>query len=138
MKRFLLDTNIASYLIKRTFPGLTERVRHMPKGSYAISSISEAEMRLGAARKPTEAKIHPLVAEFLNEIEIEPWDSKCAKIYARLVVELERKGEPLSNFDAMIAAHALAHDFVLVTHDYAFPRVAELKVEDWTKGPHRL
>jgi predicted nucleic acid-binding protein len=33
----------------------------------------------------------------------------------------------------MIAAHALALGLTLVTSDRAFPRIARLDVEDWTK-----
>jgi predicted nucleic acid-binding protein len=32
----------------------------------------------------------------------------------------------------MIAAHALALDLTLITHDTAFAQVDELRTEDWT------
>ena len=37
----------------------------------------------------------------------------------------------MSNLEMMIAAHALAAEAVLVTHDRLFRRVNELKIEDW-------
>jgi tRNA(fMet)-specific endonuclease VapC len=48
-------------------------------------------------------------------------------------VALERVGQPMGNLDMMIAAHALAAQVVLVTHDHVFRRVKQLKIEDWTK-----
>jgi predicted nucleic acid-binding protein len=33
----------------------------------------------------------------------------------------------------MFAAHALALDLALVTHDKAFAFIGDLKTEDWTK-----
>jgi predicted nucleic acid-binding protein len=49
---------------------------------------------------------------------------------------------PLSNMAAsrwaiwnmMIAAQAIAAHAVLVTHDRAFRRVKQLKIEDWSRG----
>ena len=60
-----------------------------------------------------------------------PWGWEGAQQYARLRAALEREGEPMSNLEMMIAAHALAAEAVLVTHDRLFRRVNELKIEDW-------
>jgi len=46
---------------------------------------------------------------------------------------MERKGRPLSAFDMMIAAHALAVGAVLVTNDSSFVAVDGLALEDWTE-----
>jgi tRNA(fMet)-specific endonuclease VapC len=135
--RFLLDTNIASYLIKASSVALDHRFRMVPKQDVLISVISEAELRFGTAILPAEAKLHGLVRRFLGEVRIDSWDSECAAQYAGLAVLQQRKGASLSLFDTMIAAHALAHDFTLVTNDKAFARIKGLRVEDWTKGPQR-
>jgi tRNA(fMet)-specific endonuclease VapC len=47
---------------------------------------------------------------------------------------MEASGTPLGNLDTLIAAHALAVNATLVTHDRAFGRVAGLGVEDWIEG----
>ena len=137
MARYLLDTNIVSFVIKRTFPALVHRVRTLPSGSFVLSAITEAEIRFGLALAPPEAKFRPLSEDFLREVDIEPWDSGCAERYGILAATQQRLGKPLSNFDAMIAAHALAHDFVLVSNDAVFRQIKGLKLEDWTKGPQR-
>ncbi len=135
MAQYLLDTNILSYLAKEVFPSLNHRFRKMPKEDFVLSAISEAEVRFGLALLPPEAKQHRITALYLNGIHIEAWDSHCARRYALLAAQQKVKGETLSQLDTMIAAHALAHGFVLVSHDRAFFRVPGLSVEDWTEGP---
>jgi tRNA(fMet)-specific endonuclease VapC len=133
--RYLLDTNIASYAIKGNVPHVRERLVRMPMPEVGISVITEAELRFGLAKKPGAARLGVAVEEFLLRVEILSWDSDAAKSYARLRSDMERAGEPMGNLDMMIAAHALAAQTVLVTHDRVFHRVKQLKIEDWTK-PH--
>lgn len=109
----------------------------VPKMSIALSVIVEAELRLGLALLPLEAKVHHVADHFLREVEVEPWTSACAKQYAKMGARQQRAGKPLATADAMIAAHALAHDWVLVSNDAVFRQVEGLSVEDWTKGPER-
>jgi|ERR1039458_9501271 predicted nucleic acid-binding protein len=60
-------------------------------------------------------------------------DGPPAQQYGRLRATLEREGQLMGNLDAMIAAHALALDAVLVTNDHAFARIKKLRLADWTK-----
>ena len=135
MPRYLLDTNMASYVIKGNFPRVRERLVRVPMADVGISVITEAELRLGVARKPEAARLAIAVEEFLLRVQILPWDSAAAKSYATLRSSLERLGEPVGNLDLMIAAQAVAAPAILVTHDHVFRRVKHLKIEDWTK-PH--
>ncbi len=135
MSLYLLDTNIISFLVRQNPPTLVHRVRMVPIHSLAISTITEAELRFGLALLPREAKVIEATEKFLQRVEIKPWDSRCAKQYALMVARQQRMVKPLATADSMIAAHALAYDFVLVTNDAAFQQVEGLAVEDWTKGP---
>ena len=131
--RYLLDTNMASYVIKGNFPFVRERLVKVPMAEVGISVITEAELRFGVARKPEATRLGTAVEEFLLRVELLPWDSAAAKSYAALRSILERGGEPMGNLDIMIAAQALAAPAVLVTHDRVFRSVKHLKIEDWTK-----
>ena len=131
--RYLLDTNTVSYVIKGNIPRVRERLLKVPMAEVGISAVTETELRFGVARLPEAKKLDAAVEEFLLRVEILPWDSEAAKQYARLRAVLETEGEPIGNFDLMIAAQALAAGAVLVTSDYVFRRVKGLKVEDWTK-----
>ncbi len=136
MGRFLLDTNIASFLAKGTSPALLHRARSTHRTHLIISSITEAEMRFGLELLPPEAKLRVTVPKFLDSIESLPWDTLCAQKYGQLAAAQHKSGQPLSLADTMIAAHALALGLTLVTNDKAFARIRGLQVEDWTTDPH--
>ncbi len=97
-----------------------------------ISSITEAELRYGAARRPDATKLHEIIEEFLLRTTILAWDSTAAQEYGLLRASLERAGQPIGNLDLMIAVHALAIGAILVTNDRAFARIKKLKTENWT------
>ncbi|HEV3512894.1 MAG TPA: type II toxin-antitoxin system VapC family toxin [Candidatus Sulfotelmatobacter sp.] len=130
--RYLLDTNIASYVITGKVPHVREHLRRVEMWDVGISAVTEAELRFGAARK-TEAARLQIIEEFLLRVEILPWDSAAAKQYAILRNSLEESGTPMGNLDMMIAAQAVSIGATLVTHDRVFQRVKHLKIEDWTK-----
>ena len=132
--RYLLDTNIASYIIKGNSQTLDRRLVNMPMAKLAISAVTEGELRYGAARFPSNARIHSVIEEFMLRVTVLPWDSGSAQQYGALRAALERKGKPMGNLDTMIAAHALALHLTLVTNDHAFARIKKLKIEDWTKA----
>lgn len=129
---YLLDTNIASYVIKGTLPSIRKRLGRIPMAQLFVSAVTEAELRYGVARRPEATRLARVVEEFLIRVTILPWDSKAAKAYGDLRAELERAGQPMGNLDTMIGAHALAMGFVLVTNDMAFTRIKKLKTENWS------
>jgi|SRR5215472_95355 len=130
---YLLDTNVASYVIKGNIPQVRQRLVKVPLASVAISVVTEAELRFGVARTPEAARLKIAVEEFLLRINVSPWDSEAAKQYAHVRSALEVSAEPMGNLDLMIAAHALSIQAVLVTNDRVFRRVKQLQIEDWTK-----
>jgi tRNA(fMet)-specific endonuclease VapC len=131
--RYLLDTNIASYVIKGNVPQVRENLRRVAMSDVGISAVTEAELRFGVARKPQASRLGLAVQEFLVRVEILAWDSPAARHYAIVRSAMEDSGTPMGNLDMMIAAHTLAVDAVLVTHDRVFQRVKHLRLEDWTK-----
>jgi tRNA(fMet)-specific endonuclease VapC len=130
--RFMLDTNIVSYLLRDRTPTLKSRFLRAPPADAAVSTITEAEVQFGIAKKPGAAKLRLAAENFLAGIAIFPWDSAAARAYGTLRAEQERKGRPLSVEDLMIAAQALSLGLVLITNDQAFRFVEGLKTEDWT------
>ena len=135
-RRYLLDTNTASFIIKGN-AAVRRRLARVPMAQLAISAVTEAELRFGVERRPEATNLQRVVEEFLLHVAILPWDSAAAQHYGHLRASLERDGQPIGNLDTMIAAHALAVGAVLVSNDHAFARIKKLKVEDWTKGPQR-
>jgi tRNA(fMet)-specific endonuclease VapC len=124
----LLDTNIASYIIKGNVPSVDRWLAKVPVADVFISAVTEAELRYGVARRTSATRLETLVEDFLLTVTILPWDSEAAKQYGRLRATLEREGRPMGNLDMMIGAHALAVGAVLVTNDRAFSRIKNLKL----------
>ena len=131
MKRYLLDTNIVSHLIKG-HPVVSQHIVNMPMASLGISVITEAELYYGLAKRPEAKRFQLVVEEFLKRVDVLPWDSAIVKSYGFIRAEMERQGKSLAPLDMLIAAHALSVDAVLVTNDKAFYQVGGLTIEDWT------
>jgi len=131
--RYLLDTNIASYAIKKNVPQIRQQLIRIPTSDVGISVVTEAELRFCVAKVAPAPKLELAVEEFLMRVEILPWSSESAKCYATLRAELETKGQPVGGFDLMIAAQAIVSGVTLVSNDRVFKRVKGLRVEDWTK-----
>lgn len=61
-----------------------------------------------------------------------PYDEAAADEFGRIRAHLETAGTPIGPYDMQIAAIALVHNLILVTHNIAeFNRVPALKIEDW-------
>jgi tRNA(fMet)-specific endonuclease VapC len=131
--RYLLDTNIASYVIKGSSAGVRRRLKRHPMAEIAVSCVTEGELRYGLARHPEAVRLRALVDEFFLRVTILPWDSDAARQYDHLRSILERRGTVMGALDMMIGAHALAAGLTLVTNDKAFGRIAGLKLQDWTR-----
>jgi tRNA(fMet)-specific endonuclease VapC len=130
--QYLLDTNIASYIIKGNIPTVRRRLVRVPMAQVFISAVTEGELRYGVARRPAATKLQQIVEEFLLRVTVLPWGSDAARQYGHLRADLERLGQPMGNLDVMIGAHALAAGAILISNDRVFTRIKKLRVEDWT------
>lgn len=131
MKRYMLDTNMVSHLIK-AHPAVCSRVVVVPITSLCISVITEAELQFGLAKRPDAKRLHFAVQEFLRRVDVLPWDRTISQHYGKVRVDLEPQGKSLAPLDLLIAAHAMSEGVVLVTNDSAFRQITELTIEDWT------
>jgi tRNA(fMet)-specific endonuclease VapC len=131
-----LDTNTASFIVRVNPAVALEHLERVRVEQTAISAVTEAELLFGIERRPQATQLRTLTTEFLARIAILPWDSNAARRYARLRTELEASGIPLGALDTMIAAHALSEELTLVSSDYAFRRISQLTLEDWTLPSH--
>lgn len=107
------------------------------KNAIYVSAISEAELRFGMAKGPKHPLRIAMMERFLAKATVLPWGHEAAVAYGELRARLQAAGSPMGALDTLIAAHALAIDAVLVTHDKAFHRLNKagleraLQVADW-------
>jgi len=135
---YMLDTNIASHVIRGDLPAIRQKIMIVPIETLVISSVTEAELRYSVAKRGHPKTLTHAVQLFLERVETLPWSSDVAIIYADLRARTEKAGSPLAALDMMIAAHAKAADAVLVTRDKAFKgKALELILEDWSLDSHQ-
>jgi tRNA(fMet)-specific endonuclease VapC len=130
---YLLDTNTLSYIANGRSPAARGRLQALDiEDVVCISSITEAEIRYGLARRPHARALRAAVEDLLFKLRILPWGSKEAAAYGELRAQLEAKGASLAELDMLIAAQAIAQGAVLVSNDRAFSQLAALhRVENW-------
>lgn len=129
--RYLLDTNTCIYIINRRPARVFDHFSGLHAGQIAISSITGAELAYGVAKSGSKRNQDAL-AKFVASLDILPFDAEAMSRYGSLRSELERLGTPIGALDTLIAAHALALDFVLVTNNLReFQRVPGLSLENW-------
>ena len=97
-----------------------------------IAIFTLAELFVGVAkgnRPPQErAAIDQCVAAF----ELLAFERSTAEIFGMIVGELEKRGQTISDTDALIASVALEHTEVLVTRNQKhFERIPGLRVEGY-------
>ena len=125
---YLLDTNTIGYMVNGRSQAARLAMReHIEHSILAISTISEAEVLYGLAKKPEAIRLRNTVETLFAVLKILPWDSNAAQAYGRLRAQLSTEGKSLSHMDMLIAAHALATNAILVTGDKAFQHVQALR-----------
>jgi tRNA(fMet)-specific endonuclease VapC len=129
--KFLLDTDTCIYALKQN-PTVLKHLLSQSREDIAVSVITEAELRTGAARSTSAAKTLRLVENFLRPLGIVEFTSNDAASYAQVRAKLERAGTPIGPLDTLIAAQAVARKLVLVSNnEREFSRVAGLRIENW-------
>ncbi len=133
MTLYLIDTNIASYVIKGQYPALEAKLLNLKPHQLCLSAISQAELLYGLKRLPSNHRLHVAVKKFLGIIRVLDWPADAALWYADIRQQLISKGLPIGEMDMMIAAHALSISAVLVTNNQKHYRriAAPLLLENW-------
>ena len=129
---YLLDTNICIYLMKNSYPLLTEKVLSCDPSGLAISSITVFELEYGAEKSNWGEKNRHKLAMFLSPFNILQFTCDDAVAAGRLRGYREKQGTPIGPYDVQIAAQGLSRNITVVTHNIGeFSRVPGLKLEDW-------
>jgi tRNA(fMet)-specific endonuclease VapC len=131
--KYLLDTNACvQCLRKKGNPLVPQRLGTHPPADVVLCAPVTAELYHGAAISANPAANRAQVDAFVRRFTVLPFDDAAADVYAQVRASLAAQGLPIGLFDTMIAAVALTHGLILVTHNIAhFSRVSGLTPEDW-------
>lgn len=129
---YLLDTNVCIRIINGRSPLARQRLVSHHTEEIIVCSIVRAELFYGASKSQTPKATQRKQALFLQPFASLPFDDAAAKTYGKIRAKLEQVGKPIGPLDLQIAAIALTHGLVLVTHNIGeFSRVPQLQLVDW-------
>ena len=132
--KFMLDTNICIYIIKRKPSNVIERFIQTEISQIGISSITLSELSYGVSKSSRPEQNQLALAQFIAPLEIMPYGDEAAQYYGDLRTHSEKQGTPLGSLDMLIAAHALSFGCTLVTNnEKEFVRIPNLKIDNWVK-----
>ncbi|KXG75827.1 tRNA(fMet)-specific endonuclease VapC [Fervidicola ferrireducens] len=132
--KYMLDTNICIYIIKKKPTEVIERFKKLDIGDICISSITLAELWYGVEKSQYKEKNRAALAAFIAPFEILPFSDKAATSYGEIRAFLEKRGESIGAYDLLIAAHALSENLTLVTNNVReFAKIPGLSVENWVE-----
>lgn len=131
---YFLDSDICIELLRGELPYAYAVMRQSDPRLFGVPAIVEAELRTGARKSDHPQKNMLLVERFLAPFARIPFDSDCAREYAKVRARLERTGQSVGPNGLLIASTALARGATLVTRNVReFSRVDGLEIEDWAE-----
>ena len=130
--KYLLNTNICIYLIKKQYPEILSKLLRVGFDKIAISTITLAELEYGVANSKRMFEVQTALFEFILPFEILDFNYNAASCYGKIRKELKDKGQPISDMDMLKASVAMANELIMVTNnEKEFRRISGLKIENW-------
>ncbi len=132
MLKYLLDTNICIYAIKRK-PVQVRRALNAHRGQIAISAITLMELFYDAEKSSSPRGNLEVIEGFAARVTVLAYDSAAASCTAQLRAEQAAAGTQIGAYDQMIAGHARSQGLTVVTNNLSeYARVPGLVLEDWS------
>ena len=127
---YLLDTNICIDFVDGRNDMAKRRIEQEFRNGLGISSITAGELLVGARGSSDPVEDARRIEAFIGVLRCHDFDDAAARSYAQIAQQI---GVKRKSFDRLIAAHALALGYVLVTNNVKhFADVPGLKVANWT------
>ncbi len=129
---YLLDTNIVSASLKQNV-NINLKLKEISslEIDILISGVTYYEVKRGLLRSNATKKL-ALFEQFCQDYPILLLDDlrifeKASEIHA----DLTNRGKIIQDADILIAATAIVHNLILVSHDSDLTRVQDLQLENW-------
>jgi len=128
---YLLDTDTCIYWL-RNRQSVRERVREVGWNQISICVITVAELYYGAYNSNRVTENLARAEFFIQNLPVLPLNDTALRGFGDLKAELRRIGQPIADFDLLIASVALAESYILVTNNTRhYDRIPELQLENW-------
>jgi tRNA(fMet)-specific endonuclease VapC len=132
MLEYMLDTDIASYIMSSKSPALLQKLQTVPTSAVCISAITKSEIMYGVEISPRQQRERAALEFFLRHIQVLDYPAGAAADYGNIRAALKSRGTLIGPNDTLIAAHARCLGLILVTNNTReFGRVPGLKIENW-------
>lgn len=129
---YLLDTDTCIYWL-RNRQSVRERVREVGWNQITICVITVAELYYGAYNSARVTENLARAEFFIHNLPVLPLNDIGLRRFGELKAELRRIGQPIADFDLLIASVALAAGYILVTNNTRhYERITGLQLENWT------
>ena len=128
---FLLDTDILICSLKG-HEIVNDHIRRHIDDPIKTTVVSLMELYYGAYKSENKTGNLSKVKMIAGAMEIVLPGPESAEIFGMLKSDLAVSGNRLDDFDLIIAAIALAHNYTLITNNEKhFKRIQGLKIENW-------
>ncbi|MFB2894239.1 type II toxin-antitoxin system VapC family toxin [Aerosakkonemataceae cyanobacterium BLCC-F50] len=129
---YLLDTDTCIYWLRDRYL-VREKVRQVGWDEISICVITVAELYFGAYNSNRVTENLERAEFFIQELSVLPLTDAILRRFGELKAQFRRIGQPIADFDLMIASVALAESKILVTNNTRhYDRITELQLENWT------
>ncbi len=136
MAVYMIDTDISSYIMKRSNDMVLRRLQTVPIADICISVITKSELMYGVEVSPRKQQDRAALDAYLKHVEILDYPDEAALHYGQIRAALRLTGKMIGANDLLIAAHARCLGLTLVTNNTReFGRVEGLTLENWTVPP---
>jgi tRNA(fMet)-specific endonuclease VapC len=123
VKRIALDTNVAIALLNDR----SDIIKSLNKFDTICLPVTVCgELIFGAKNSGLSSKNEKKYLEFIDDCELLDINMIVADIYAKIRLQLKKKGRPIPENDLWIAATCLVNNIPLFTLDKHFKEVSEL------------
>jgi tRNA(fMet)-specific endonuclease VapC len=130
--KYLLDTNVCIRYINGRAPQIREKMVSISDKDIVLCAITKGEMLFGSAKSQYPERSRAKQEAFFSRFISLPFDDDAAKYFGQTRATLESAGIPIGAYDMQIAAVAMAHNLIVVTHNTGeFGRIKSLQTEDW-------
>jgi len=131
MIKYMLDTNICIYVIKRKPLEVLSKFNTFA-GLLSISTITLSELMHGVEKSERVEHNLKQVEDFVSRLDVFEYGVKASSHYGNIRATLEKQGKTIGVNDLHIAGHARSEGLILVSNNLKeFDRVEALRTENW-------